>query len=377
MRIRDRLNNRKKVLKELFEKNAKSISSYNASILSLLILVGIIAILIPIMSIPFSESKSRLIPAYLLSVALFILAFWLFQRKPFKKRPLLGVYLVFFGAFVFAIYLSIVNSQEQRATIILGLFCIFPMCIIDKPYKIKLFSAAFYLVHTVLAFIFKGSTLGVDDAVNCFCFLTLSNIIGDRLIKIRVEAFEAKRQLILEKETDELTGLKNRRKLFQMLGEYDMNDSSAPSGVIMIDIDDFKAYNDQFGHVAGDQLLNRFGEILLSYEKMFKLQFFRYGGEEFVGLAWGYKLLELQSILETIKVSVNSMPDFHQEVRVSIGIADCETKSFSSYEKYIELADKALYKAKTEGKNRVVCYDEAIDSDVRDIKDTLPESLKT
>ncbi len=376
MQIVDRLGKQKNTFKILFENNAESILLYNANMFSTLIAVGIIVIFIPILISPFSESKSRLIPIYLLSIVLLLLTFLIFQLKPLKKRPLFGVYLVFAIVFSLSIYLSVMNSQEQRATIILGLFCIFPMCIIDRPYRIKLFSIGLYLVHTFLAFMQKGRILGIDDAVNCFCFLTLGIVVGNRLIQIRVEAFESKRQLILDRETDDLTGLKNRRKLFQLISEFEAGDNNVPSGVIMMDIDNFKDYNDRFGHAAGDMLLHHFGKLLLRYEDMFKVQFFRYGGEEFTGFAWGYHLSELQSIVEALKVSVNGMTNCCQEVGVSIGITDCETKNFRNYEKYIELADKALYRAKAEGKNRVVCFDGSIDCDLSVIEKTFANNTR-
>lgn len=376
MKITSRLEKQNYELRILVKNNAEPIFLHNTNMFKTFILVGIISMLIPILISPFSESKSRLIPIYLGSIILFILVFLMFQIKPFKEKPVLGIYLVFTGAFLFSIYMSVVNSPEQRATIILGLFCIFPLCLIDKPLRVDLFSIGVYLVHTALAFIFKGSVLGLDDAVNCLCFLTLGIVVGNQMIKTRVEAFETKRQLILEKETDELTGLKNRRKLFQLIGEYRVDDSNAPSSVIMIDIDDFKEYNDQFGHVAGDQLLNQFGKTLLFYEEKYNVQFFRYGGEEFTGFAWGYTLSELQSILLELKVSINGMTNCCQKVSVSIGITDSETKKFKNYEKYIELADKALYRAKAEGKNRIVCYDETMDFDFSLIKKSFASNPK-
>ncbi len=361
MQLMNRFKKQKNTLDVLFKKNKEPILMYNANLLSTFIIAGIIAMFVPILFSPFSGSKARLIPVYLLSIALFLFASLLFRLKPLKKYSLLGVYLIFFGTFLFAIYLSIINSPGQRATIILGLFCLFPMSVIDRPYRVKLFSTGFYILHTVLAFKFKGNALGVDDTVNCFCFLMLGNAVGEKLIQIRLEAFESKRLLIVEKETDDLTGLKNRGKLFQFISELD--EGSAPSGVIMMDIDDFKEYNDRFGHAAGDKLLYHVGSLLMRYEEMFNIQFFRYGGEEFTGLAWGYSLSELQCIAEVLKVSVNSMTDCHQKVSVSIGIADCNTKSFGCCQKYLEFADRALYRAKAEGKNKVVSFNEAIDGD--------------
>jgi len=368
MKIVNYIRKKNSKINYLFDNNIDSILLYNSKMFSTIILVSIIVMFIPILFSPFSISKSKLIPLYALSIVLFTLLYFLFQLNPLKKRPLIGIYLVFIGAFLFSIFLSVINSQEQRATIILGFFCIFPMCIIDKPYRYNLFSIVFYIIHTVLSFIIKGKALGLDDAINCFCFLALGIMIGNQMIKIRLDAFETKKQLITEKETDILTGLKNRRKLFQMINGFDKNDKTTPSGVIMMDLDNFKNYNDLFGHTAGDQLLSEFGRILLDYEKKYNLQFFRYGGEEFAGLSWLYDLNELQNIFESLKLSVNNISNCYKEVRVSIGITNCEAKNSNDYDKYLDLADKALYIAKATGKNKVVCFDPTKDYESSEIE---------
>lgn len=352
-----------KHLASYLKKNIEAIMQYNASMLSTIILVSIIAMFVPILISPWSESKTRLIPLYLLSIVFFIVLFLVFKIKPLNRHPVIGIYLVLLGAFLFAIFLSVVNTPDQRATIILGLFCIFPMCIIDKPYRIKFFSVFFYLLHTALAFGLKGPVLGIDDAVNSLSFLILGNVVGDRLIQTRIESFESRRLLTLEKETDYLTGLKNRRKLYQGISEFEKDDGNRPSGVVMMDIDNFKVYNDEFGHAAGDQLLNQVGKVLLLFEEMFDVQFFRYGGEEFVGFAWGYDLTELEDISEALKTTISEVEGAVDKVSVSIGIVDCKVEKQGNYEKYIALADKALYRAKAEGKNRVVSYEESQDAD--------------
>lgn len=364
MKIIDRLKKRKNSLNVLLKSNSESVMSYNANIFSTLTASGVVVMFIPVLFSPLSENKFKLIPVYLISIGLLLLSFFIFRIEPFKRWSLLGVYLSFTVSFILSIYLSVVNSQEQRATIILGLLCIFPMCIVDKPYRIKLFCVFFYFVHTILAIIYKGMLLGIDDAINGFCFLILGNTIGSILIRIRVEALESKRLLVHEKETDYLTGLANRRKLFQILNEYESDDSNAPSGFIMMDIDDFKGYNDRFGHMAGDRLLVQFGNLLLNYEKMYRVQFFRYGGEEFAGLAWGYSMAELQNIFEKFKVLVNGITELSPEIGISIGISSCDLKDTGKYDKCICSADKALYKAKAEGKNRVMCFNQTMDSEI-------------
>lgn len=81
-------------------------------------------------------------------------------------------------------------------------------------------------------------------------------------------SFETQRQLILQKETDVLTGLNSRRKLYETLAHLETPASIKPSCVMMIDIDHFKDLNDAHGHAADDRCLGRFGEILKSFSRI-------------------------------------------------------------------------------------------------------------
>ena len=83
-----------------------------------------------------------------------------------------------------------------------------------------------------------------------------------------------------------LTGLKNRRRLFELLENLKDQLIEIPTGVMMIDIDYFKQYNDQYGHAAGDQYLSSLDQLFKGLEKEYHIQFFRYGGEEFTAFVW-------------------------------------------------------------------------------------------
>lgn len=159
--------------------------------------------------------------------------------------------------------------------------------------------------------------------------------------------------LIIEKETDVLTGVFNRRKLFETLAALETTSAEKPSGILMIDIDHFKCFNDNYGHAAGDQCLSRLGEVFTKFTQNFRLHFYRYGGEEFVAIAYGYGEKELLSIAENLRIAVQSIDMDGHSITVSIGGAYCNDQQVRNYENIIDRADKAAYAAKRTGRNKV------------------------
>lgn len=121
----------------------------------------------------------------------------------------------------------------------------------------------------------------------------------------------------------------------------------------MLDIDNFKELNDQHGHAAGDRCLGCFGEVLTKYMQNFRLDFYRYGGEEFVALVYGYSEKEIYSVAEGLRIAVQSTDMDGRRITVSIGAAYCGEEQVRNYEKVIVRADEAAYAAKRSGRNRV------------------------
>jgi diguanylate cyclase (GGDEF)-like protein len=129
-----------------------------------------------------------------------------------------------------------------------------------------------------------------------------------------------------------------------------------PVSLIMIDVDGFKAFNDQFGHVAGDRVLSAVAHVL---QKQFRPRdlLVRYGGDEFAVLLPGVNESEALAIADRVRKAVSGSTDEHSDsliqipVRVSMGVA--QFGSSSTFETLLRVADEALYRAKAAGRNRV------------------------
>ena len=344
--------NQGKTYTQLASDNCKAIGEYNEKMLSALTLIGGLLVMLPLLAVPFSNTKQDVVPAYLLVASIYFALFFLFRLSVMKKYILFGLYLTFSAFFLLAIFLSVIHSPDMRATILIGVFCIMPLGFIDRPVRMNLFVAFWLAVHTILAFYLKPQ-YAADDTINGLCFAILGCFLGNIMVRVRLDSYESQRQLTIEKETDELTGLSNRRKLFETLAVLETTATEKPSGILMLDIDHFKEFNDNYGHAAGDRILNRLGEALTKITQNFRLHFYRYGGEEFVAMAYGYGEKELLFIAESLRIAVQGTDMNGYRTTVSIGVAYCGEEQVRNYENIIDRADKAAYTAKRAGRNKV------------------------
>ena len=165
--------------------------------------------------------------------------------------------------------------------------------------------------------------------------------------------------------TDGLTGLYNRRnfdEIFAKEWRRSRRDQS-PLSLVMIDVDHFKQFNDNYGHQAGDDCLVQVATALQSSVCRAGDIVARYGGEEFVGIFPNTDTDGALAIAEKICKAVTDLGIPHEhslvasQVTVSIGVASILPASDTDREKLIKAADVALYQAKETGRNRVVVSD--------------------
>lgn len=180
-------------------------------------------------------------------------------------------------------------------------------------------------------------------------------------------ATDLKRVALLEHEniTDPLIGIYNRRFMERRLeDEYARAKRYAnPISLLLLDIDHFKSVNDNFGHQAGDEVLKHLGKLLLNAVRDVDVVT-RYGGEELLIIAPNTSRKEAVQLAERLREYVMShdlvltgSTTSRQalQITVSIGVAALD-ESVGDCETLVQHADQALYRAKEQGRNRVVAY---------------------
>lgn len=220
--------------------------------------------------------------------------------------------------------------------------------------------------------VLEGMGAGADDylvkPVDSFAVRTRL-VAADRVTALHRQLAEVKAKLELATAaaterslTDELTGLGNRRRM-----EIDLADAHAralrarrPYGVVMFDIDHFKTYNDRYGHLAGDTVLRRVAHRLVCEARAGE-QLYRFGGEEFLLLLDEPTIEGATVAAERLRLAVVDLAVPHDStdaplpvVTLSGGVAWWDPASTKSSTDVLQLADEALYEAKSAGRNRIV-----------------------
>lgn len=178
---------------------------------------------------------------------------------------------------------------------------------------------------------------------------------------------EANRKLKMLSSRDGLTGMTNRRSFDEAYSRAwkEAAKEAKPLSVILCDIDFFKAYNDTYGHQGGDACLRAVAGILESEAGGRGHLAARYGGEEFVILLPGAGAVEAREAAEAVRAAVEQAAIPHKAskaggcVTLSAGAATVIPHPLVQPGDLIGQADKALYKAKLQGRNRVAAYDDA------------------
>lgn len=211
---------------------------------------------------------------------------------------------------------------------------------------------------------------GLNAEVSVFC--QVENASNDantqRVLSQLLEFYQHFLSLLDDNERDNLTGLLNRKTLFEQITKIQRtlqnrhrrkSDTSAGNYCIaMLDLDHFKRVNDTYGHIYGDEALLQFANLM---RESFREndQLFRYGGEEFIVLLHNVGAVQAQNALERFRVKVGSHA-FSQigQMTTSIGVALIRDHELPA--EAINRADSALYYAKEHGRNQVSAYEELV-----------------
>lgn len=225
------------------------------------------------------------------------------------------------------------------------------------------------------ASIIKGIECGADDyIVKPFSETMLRAkvkamsriaVMRDKLVQSAMLLKKANNRLNYLSLTDRLTGIANRRA-FEL--RYTQEWHAAEQNysflsVMMIDIDLFKHFNDEFGHIAGDRCLRKIAGYLDEILTRDKDEIFRYGGEEFIVILPETKKAKAIKIADklckgilTLKIPHSSTCDF-DFMSISIGVSSVQVSKSFDRSQFIKISDEALYEAKNKGRNCVVYKD--------------------
>lgn len=216
----------------------------------------------------------------------------------------------------------------------------------------------------IMAFILALAVVAACAIGVLVCFL-------QRLLRYKEKAEhdidEANRALAVSNERlaeqallDGLTGIANRRALDEEMQKaiQSASRSNAPLGVVMLDVDHFKRFNDIYGHIQGDYCLKDLGSVLKAMQKRVGDLAGRYGGEEFVIVLPNTDMHGAYKVAEDVLNEVRQLQIPHRGnaggcVTVSAGVTSFVPFASSSVEEFYALADRALYAAKNSGRNKV------------------------
>ncbi len=233
-----------------------------------------------------------------------------------------------------------------------------------KP-TVAVITAASILMSLVLTTLINVAVdnianLALDLAIAFTVPLVIAPLASYYAVGLLFEVEQARGLLQIAVIRDHLTGLFNRGYFLARLREEIERSRREPQSLalILIDVDQFKAINDSFGHAAGDAVLERLGQVLAEALRPYDL-IARYGGEEFVALLPGTTLAQANAAAERIRATLESMPfDWggmagRGSVTASLGVT-CLGDANDTADALLARADRAMYAAKNAGRNRCV-----------------------
>lgn len=215
----------------------------------------------------------------------------------------------------------------------------------------------FYIYNANQELYFYGLNQDLSDHHYTSLISELTIKMGNMLReshKVNLELKHSNEKVLELSETDGLTHLLNHTA-FMSRAEVQIKHNQRynhPCSLLMADIDHFKLVNDQYGHQAGDSVLEQLGQLLLNEIRIGDIAA-RYGGEEFVIFLPNTTSSDAQELAERIRSGMESLNPLGKKhpVTISLGIAQCQKQEQLS--ELISKADQALYNAKNNGRNRV------------------------
>ncbi|MBU2338021.1 MAG: GGDEF domain-containing protein [Alphaproteobacteria bacterium] len=275
---------------------------------------------------------------------------------------------------VVAVACAIAQGVAARAYMMPGT-AVFNLLLILGPISAAAFLDGTYLMVPAaviyLGFLISFIVMMVKLRLRQLKAERLSETLLEQILEKNSELENANARLAVLATTDSLTGLANRRQLDDRLASSLRlaAENRMPLSLLLIDVDHFKLFNDTYGHQTGDACLKKVAAALASCNWVEGSLVARYGGEEFAVLMPGAGSTEALRAAEQARVAVklmdiSSLAGSPPRQTISIGALSLEPNEKTTTDELLRRADRALYQAKQNGRNRVSASEEARDTDL-------------
>ncbi|WP_420337147.1 GGDEF domain-containing protein [Roseibium sp.] len=219
------------------------------------------------------------------------------------------------------------------------------------------------VITTFFYYYINNNSIWLAISISVFVPILIAPWITWKMTKLIIKYHSLQNLMSSLANEDFLTGASTRRYFFEraetefenirITGEY--------CSILLLDVDRFKEINDQYGHVCGDNVLRAVGGVLKEIQRPADIVG-RYGGEEFILFLSNTGIDSAFLYAEDLRCKINRLDIVSNNkkviVTVSIGLADIgSVPNTASFESLINLADKALYKAKASGRDKTVAYE--------------------
>ena len=271
--------------------------------------------------------------------------------KSHTKYITLIFYIWITPLMIISILMGTFLDPTQPSITIMVFLCILPLFILDKPWRIVTYISITSIIYVVCCFIAKTKIMFVEDMIDLVLFSVLSIGINCMILRDRMNNVEYVMRMKYISEIDALTKIYNRGAGEEKTKRLIANEER---GMLMIlDVDNFKSINDQYGHDMGDKVIkaiaNKLKKTFIDDDIVMRL-----GGDEFAIYSLNIKDLNdanvyVKKLFEEIhSLSFPEMPDY--KVTISLGGAIIFPKEKKSFEELYHESDNALYDAKKNGK---------------------------
>lgn len=272
------------------------------------------------------------------------------------------------GALIALTVAGVAARGQVEALMLLPVLAIGPFLVFGLGFRAAAFTVALTITVYAIAAVSFGLALPLILR-SCVLLLAVAGACGvvartiERSARARFLETHAMAELA---QNDALTGVKNRRVFDEQLEGVWQGaiERECVIAILMVDVDHFKAYNDRYGHQAGDRALRHVAQVLQAFVTRPQDLLVRYGGEEFAVLLYDVEAVEVEKLAERMRKAVVGLALEHRDSRVgvvtvSIGAAIVEPSFERRARGAVQLADEALYQAKTRGRNCVEVLDPA------------------